>query len=247
MPLLKRAFYNGAHRCITMEVIMFDPNATPDVTTVKPNYEAGDYPKKEFVPAPGGHFLVVNTGLQWQLVGAKRTKKLRITSRILNCFRTDDGSSPEKWIEKAVFWDIWWTLDKAYNARVLSALAKACGCTAPFDPHNEQDLTRILTGVPFEFRYTLEWTEGNNGKKYSNVRVDPDGGFVAIPPQMIEQWKRSPGWAKVPPAHERWKKLRDWSVPMAPANATTRTAPPQWAETADDVSVTGDEDDDLPF
>lgn len=167
---------------------------------IQPKKYQEAYGKQEergnFEVPPTGTYLVVNTKLQHQKVGDKQTPKVQVFTHILEVVATDDPNElaeAKEWTGQEVQQSLWWDLTKKGNQERVACMGIACGQMDEWDPEDDKQLVKTITGVPYQIKARRK-EEEYLGKKRLNFDVM---ATQAIAQDKRKQFASAPDWIKV--------------------------------------------------
>ncbi len=145
----------------------------------------------EFKQPPTGIYHVVNTTLQFQIVGRNKTKKLRVRAHILRCVEGQGGGD---FVGKQFSFDLWWNLSKElYLTRVaLLGIAVTGDVDKQWDPDNNEQLVENLTGAPYLINISTEAVTFE-GKTRDEITVKEVKTLTA---EQRAMYAKAPDWQK---------------------------------------------------
>lgn len=153
---------------------------------------------------PSGTYHVVNTTLQYQIIGEKRTRKLHVRPVILACIEGEGKA----WVGKNFGLDMWTDFSKNANAQRMSFMGIACGQTEAWDPEDNGQLAKAICGVPYQIKIDVK-DKDVNGKTYADLQVIK---VDQLSKEARSKYTSSPDWAKFDTGKaERWLKEKDFS------------------------------------
>ena len=138
-----------------------------------------------------GVYDVVNVKLQRQIVGAKKTPKLRVHAHVLAVVDAADAEGAKKIVGKSFPFDLWMrvlnddgTLN--FNGKRLNHLAIANGCGDEFDPDEDADMVKTVTGVPYRITIVVEKKPDSkyaqvDAVEFRHLSTDARGKYTKLP------------------------------------------------------------------
>lgn len=178
---------------------------------ITPKAHADTYDKQKelssFSLPPKGTYDVVNVAAQRQLIG-QGTPKIRIRAHVLAAVESGDGNPGAAFVGRTFPLDLWANWEKAANVQRISWLGIACGQTEDWDPDNDADLVKAVTGTPY--RITFDIKRGTyQGKPTEDLQVLECKQLGAA---AREKYTKAPDWkATVGDPGERMLEEKDFT------------------------------------
>ena len=190
-----------------------------------------------------GVYDVVNIKLQRQIVGVKKTPKLRVHAHVLAVVDAADAEGAKKIVGKSFPFDLWMrvlnddgTLN--FNGKRLNHLAIANGCGDEFDPDEDKDLVKTITGAPYRITIVVEKKPDS---KYAQVDAVE---FKHLSTEARGKYTKLPDFTKVIGKPEA-RMLEEKDFSERSGGYQSRAKPAAQEEVAQEQDAFAD--DDLPF
>lgn len=198
-----------------------------DPKQYRAQYEHQDELGGGFAPPPPGTYHVVGTALKRASFGAM--KKLAITASVLKHVESKDDAG-ETSVGKSFDVDFFadWT-DKRSVARI-SMVGLACGHDEAWDPDDDDDAVRVLTGTPFLLKLDHRFYKTGKGDDRVAVQVLE---VRALGAAERKAYVAAPDWKKI--VGDPAKRVREPYVQESGGQKRENTAPRDASPRDDDI------------
>lgn len=185
-----------------------------------------------FVVPPSGTYIVANTKIVKQVVGANNTPRFRFRAVILAHVESANNEGAA-FAGKSFTFDLWANWEKVFNVNRISHLGIACGQTEAWDPDEVNELVKATTAVPYQLKLVRKDYEYDGKARQDTDVVE----FKAIGTDGKAKFTKSPDWSRiVGNAADRYEDAGTGKPGKAKSTAPAKAAQPDPFK-----------DDDIPF